>query len=364
MFKDKITTRQYLMAGIVIVFVLTLILGNYGVYTHIAHQRYIVKEELMDDIGENVDKLGQFIKESDACMAVYEKWITLQLSNTQGRSIIEDYHMAEMAFDENIERTYNMNHLDDEIGMLMVYDGILKNMAADLRIEVNRLFEGYETQRFLLTTLTPNAKIVLNSSYGYTALLPYDANIDGKNRKELVAYYEHFNQLSTQDLNQWKIESIPDDDALYIAKTIALKGAVSDRYLLTYMLPIDEMVDVLHTFSKNYTFHVFDQEKQLIVKGFESVDKTQERSLAVIEGDLQTWLDDDQSYPFVKKAKSDYIIGHPIKDTPWNALAVFDESAIGKNTLLKTSGFYLLNLLFIGIFSFLVVAVNRHLEEQ
>lgn len=359
----KITTRQYLMAGVVLAFVLTLILGNYGIYMHIAHERYVIKESLMDKIESNVDNLECVLDAGDRNVTFFNEWLLQQLGNGQAHSIIEDIHMADMIYDESLERTYNSEVIGDKVGILMIYDGYLKNMPADLRVEMNRIFEGYQNQRFMQSTLIPSAKVILNSSYGYTAIVPYDRAIDGNERAALVDYYEHFNQLSTAELNQWQLQMLPDSDELYYGKTIALEGGASDRYLMTILLPVTEFAQALHSYDQNYHFYVIDDKQQLLINDFKVVDHQNGESFELDTVLAKSEYLEDMTYPFMKKIKNDYIIGHPIKSSDWKALAVFDESAIGKNTLFKTSAFYMLNLLFIAIFSFLVVMVNKHLTE-
>lgn len=358
-----ITTRQYLMAGVVLAFVLTLLLGNYGIYMHIAHERYIIKESLMNKIESNVTKLECVLEAGDHNVTFFNEWLLQQLGNGQAHSIIEDLHMADMIYDEDLQRTYNSEVIGDKVGILMLYDGYLKNMPADLRVEMNRIFEGYQNQRFMQSTLMPSAKVILNSSNGYTAIVPYDRAIDGDERSALVDYYEHFNQLSTAELNHWQLHMLPDSDELYYGKTIALEGGASDRYLMTILLPVTEFAQALHSYDQNYHFYVIDDKQQLFIKDFKVIDRQNGESLEV-----DTVLDapdylEEITYPFMKKIKNDYIVGYPIKTSEWKALAVFDEAAIGKNTLFKTGAFYILNLLFIALFSFLVVMVNKHLTE-
>ena len=149
MLKNKITTRQYLMAGIVLAFVMTLILGNYGVYTYINHQRYVIKDELMDDIEDNVKTIGNAIKAQDQQVDFYKKWMEMQLGEGHPHSIIENPRMSQMTYDDDLERTYNMEVVMDKVGLLVLYDGLLRNMPSDLRVELNMLLEGYPNQQFL-----------------------------------------------------------------------------------------------------------------------------------------------------------------------------------------------------------------------
>ncbi|MBN2897661.1 MAG: hypothetical protein JXO44_02705 [Clostridia bacterium] len=360
---DKFSTRQWLMAGIVVAFVMTLILGNYGVYTHVAHERYVVKEALMDTIEENVQIMRRSFEQDAQALEIFKSWFVMELSDQQARSIIEDYHMSSMSYDEDIERTYNAKIDLDEADVLMLYKDYLKSMPTDLRIEVNRVFEGYKDQAFIQQALAPSAKLVLSSPFGYTAITPYDEGIDGNGRSDIVAYYEHFLELESEDLDRWRVETVPGEDGLYYGKTVQLNEDNSQRYLLTILFPVEELRQRLHTFEQNYEFSVISGSEAWVIENFQTV--TPDAVSLEHEGVLSsTEFLEGATYPFMKKIKNDYVVGHPISGTDWKALAVFDEAAIGKNTLLKTGGFYLLNLMFIGIFAFLVVMVNRHLTEQ
>jgi len=363
MLKNKITTRQYLMAGIVLAFVMTLILGNYGVYTYINHQRYVIKDELMDDIEDNVKTIGNAIKAQDQQVDFYKKWMEMQLGEGHPHSIIENPRMSQMTYDDDLERTYNMEVVMDKVGLLVLYDGLLRNMPSDLRVELNMLLEGYPNQQFLYSTMTPKSKLILNSSFGYTSIMPYDANIDENTRGQIVDYYEGFNQLSTTSLDQWTVQQVPGNPTTYFGKTVALDGGTSDRYLLTLLQPVKDIEMVLHSVEKDYTLHIIDDQNQLVIKSFKSVASATGESKALTTLFEEAEFVESAMYPFVKKMGDEYVVGHPIKNTGWKVLAVFTEEALGKNTLFRTSGFYFLNLLFIAIFSFLVVMVNRHLAE-
>lgn len=363
MFNKRWKTREYVMGGIIVVFILTLLIGNYGVNTYINHQRYVIKKNLMDDIEDNVELLAETLEKRDEQLILYKAWLEMQLSTTHPHSILEDARMSAMTFDETLERTYNPELIRDEVGVLMIYDGLLKNISSDLRVEMNILFEGYQEERFLYTELSKSGKIILNSSYGYTNVLPYDKNIDSNNREQLVDYYEDFNNLSTAELDKWKVELIPGDKTPYFAKTIALEGGASDRYLCTQVTPVSELMDALHSIEKAYKLYVIDEKNQVVINDFKVVITENGDS-----NDLATIIENPEYYqtavyPFIKKIGKEYVIGHPIKGSEWKVLAVFNASALGKDTLFRSSGFYLLNLLFIGIFSFLVVVVNRHLTE-
>lgn len=363
MFNNRWTTRDYVMGGIIVVFVLTLFIGNYGVNTYINHERYVIKENLMNDIEDNVERLADTLEKRDEQLMLYKAWLEMQLSSTHAHSILEDARMSAMTFDENLERTYNPELVRDEVGVLMIYDGVLRNMPADLRVEMNVLFEGYQEERFLYTTLTKSGKVILNSSYGYTNIVPYDRNIDGNSREQLVDYYENFNNLSTTELNKWTSEVIPGDKTPYFSKTIALEGGASDRYLCTQITPVSELVHALYSVDKAYELYVLDEKNQLVINNFNAVITENGDS-----NDLTTVLEDSEElgtfvYPFMKKMDKEYVVGHPIEGSDWKALAVFDASALGKGTLFRTSGFYLINILFIAVFSFLVVVVNKHLTE-
>ncbi len=363
MFNNRWTTRQYVMSGIVMVFILTLIIGNYGIWTHINFQRYVIKEELMNDIEANVELLAENFAKREEQHLLYKSWLEMQLSTTQPRSIIENGRMSTMTFDESLERTYNSELVRDEVGVLMLYDGLLKSMPSDLRVEMNILFEGYQEERFLYTELTKKGKVILNSSYGYTNVLPYDENIDGNNRGLLVDYYENFNNLSTEQLNYWKSERVPGDKTPYFGKTIALEGGASDRYLCTQLTPVSDLIDALHSVKKPYKLYVIDEKNQLVVNDFKAVitENGDSNDLASVIETAEYF--ESATYPLMKKIGKEYVVGHPIKGTEWKVLAVFSGTTLGKGTLFRTSGFYLLNLLFIGVFSFLVVMVNRQLTE-
>lgn len=362
MFKNRLFTRQYIMAGIVLVFVLTMILGNYGIYTYINYERYVVKEALMDDIKDNVDRLSQTMAVQEERLYFFKSWIESQFTDAHPHSIIENQRMAMMDYDEGLERTYNSEVVTDNVGILMLYKGLLKDMNSDLRVEMNILFESYPELKFLYDELIPGSKLVLNSSYGYTKVLPYDINIDGNNRSRIVEYYEKFNNLSTASLDVWTLSRIPSDEKLYFTKTLVLEGGGSDQYFVTLLVPVDKLSSGLHSFEKNYSFHTIDGNGNLVLKNFQS--ELEIHSATDMGNLFEEELIMGQAYPFMKKNKDNYIVGHPVKGSDWNALAVFDESALGKKILFKTSGFYLLNILFVVIFSYLVVMVNRHLTEQ
>jgi len=360
----KLTTRQYLMLGIILVFVMTLFLGNYGVYTYTNHERYVIKESLMTDIEDNVALLEEALRSEEKNLDLFKALYEKQLLGESSHSIVENYHMTVMTYDENISRTYNPEVTMDGNGMLMIYDGLLKNMPMDLRVECNMIFDAYGETQFLYEELIPKQKLVLNSSYGYTSIIPYDKEIDGNKRERLVDYYENFNNLSTEDLNKWTLQNLPSDEAFYIGKTSALTGNASDRYLLTQLMPLKQVAQSLHRYEKPYEFYVLDSESNVLINNFEVVTYTDGNLPSIDQLISGIEIDETTMYPFVQKLKNDYIVGHPVAGSEWKVYAVFNEKSIGKNTLFKTSGFYMLNILFIGIFSFLVVVVNKHLTEQ
>lgn len=361
---NKWTTRQYLMLSIILIFIMTLCLGNYSLHTYTTHERYVMKESLMADIEDNVALLEEALRGEEKTLNLFKALYEKQLLGESSHSIIENYHMSVMTYDENISRTYNPEVTTDGDGMLMIYDGLLKNMPMDLRVECNMIFDAYGETQFLYETLIPKQKLVLNSSYGYTAIMPYDEEIDGNKRERLVDYYEHFNSLPTEALNKWTLENLPSEEDFYIGKTTALTGNGADRYLLTQLMPLKKLLQSLYRYEKPYEFYLVDGMGHVLINNFDPATYIDGR-LASIE-DLITGIEISEAtvYPFVQKVKKNYIVGHPVSGSNWKVYAVFNEKSIGKNTLFKTSGFYLFNIVIIGLFSFLVVIVNKYLTEQ